>query len=78
MEDDSKSVRLGRIVFEKKRHETFYGKFHTSSATRYEQQKQTILSFAWSPPPVNQAMNNAWFEKQGLINLMKRRALIKV
>ena len=29
-------------------------------------------------PPVNQAMNNAWFEKQGLINLMKQRALVKV
>ncbi|MFZ2170474.1 MAG: group II intron reverse transcriptase/maturase [Methylococcaceae bacterium] len=29
-------------------------------------------------PPVNQAMNNAWFEKQGLINLMKQRTVVKV
>jgi len=29
-------------------------------------------------PPVNQAMNNAWFEEQGFINLMKQRALLNV
>lgn len=28
--------------------------------------------------PVNHAMNNAWFEEQGLINLMKQRALLNV
>lgn len=27
-------------------------------------------------PPVNQAMSNAWFEEQGLINLIKQRALL--
>ena len=27
-------------------------------------------------PPVNQAMNNAWFEKQGLISLAKQRILL--
>lgn len=29
-------------------------------------------------PPVNQAMSNAWFEKQGLISLAKQRALLNV
>lgn len=29
-------------------------------------------------PPVSQAMNNAWFEEQGLINLMKQRALLNI
>ncbi len=28
--------------------------------------------------PVNHAMNNAWFEEQGLINLTKQRALLNV
>jgi hypothetical protein len=29
-------------------------------------------------PPVNQAMNNACFETQGFINLMKQKALVEV
>lgn len=29
-------------------------------------------------PPVNQAMNNAWFEEQGFINLMKQKALLNI
>lgn len=29
-------------------------------------------------PPVNQAMNNAWFEKQGLISLAKQRVSLSV
>lgn len=29
-------------------------------------------------PPVNQAMNNAWFKEQGFINLMKQRTLLNV
>ena len=29
-------------------------------------------------PPVSHAMNNAWFEKQGLVSLAKQRVLLNV
>lgn len=31
-----------------------------------------------STPPVQQAMSNAWFKRQGLINLAEQRALLNV